>query len=292
MTREFDKYTGHEIDLLWNGHTHTEFCKHGDGAGAPLENYLEQAIASGFKKYSVTEHPPLPKGWLNDPVKMCQLAMPEDQLENYFLRVQKLKRYYHDRLTILSGLELDYLYGKESFTNNMIDSYSHWLDDAIVSVHFLPGRDGMYCIDWSPEDLQSNLLNYYGTMDNLVEHYYEHIEMAIQFAATLPFNHVRIGHMTLIDKFRRVLPEYDAEKCQVYLKRMLVLLKETGVGVDVNSAGLRVHTCGDFYIPEWFFHQCIQNGIEGVFGSDAHKPADVKSGWSWYKSAIDNYNKK
>lgn len=218
---------------------------------------------------------------------MNKLEMPADELESYFLMVERMKDVYQGTLDILSGLELDYLYGKESFTTKIVEQYQHRMDDAIVSVHFLPGRDGMYCIDWSSEDLTSNLLNYYGNMDNLIDCYYDHVELAIQFAATLPFKKVRIGHINLIQKFQRELPAFDMDKMNARLIRLLVLLKKTGVLVDVNTAGLRVPTCRAPYVPEWFISECIQNEIGLVFGSDAHKPSDVASGWNWYREVIE-----
>jgi len=68
--------------------------------------------------------------------------------------------------------------------------------------------------------------------------------------------------------------------------RLLPILAESGVGVDVNTAGQRKSTCGKAYAPEWFLAACAERGIELVFGSDAHRPDDVGAGWEWFAAAV------
>lgn len=85
--------------LKWDGHTHTQFCYH--GSDAPIEQYVERAIALGFQRYSVTEHPSLPIGWVNDRKLFDELGMPEHELEQYFQYVMNIKRNTKKRLKLL-----------------------------------------------------------------------------------------------------------------------------------------------------------------------------------------------
>ena len=45
-----------------DGHTHTEFCPH--GSGEEVEKFIQKAIQFGFTEYSITEHNPLPKQFM------------------------------------------------------------------------------------------------------------------------------------------------------------------------------------------------------------------------------------
>ena len=87
------------------------------------------------------------------------------------------------------------------------------------------------------------------------------------------------------EKFRLALPPIDQAQIRGRLTNILPILAECGVGVDVNTAGLRKSTCGIPYVPEWFMDACAERGIELVYGSDAHHPDDVGAGWEWFAAA-------
>jgi histidinol-phosphatase (PHP family) len=265
--------------LKWDGHTHTQFCRHGNPA--VMEDYIERAVAQGFERYTISEHPPLPAGWVDNKALMRELAMDEDELPDYLSAVEKAKAQYVDKLEVTVGLELDYLDGRTSYTEAILERWGGRLEDVLVSVHFLPGRGGIRCIDYTPEDFREGLLDYYGSMDTVVDVYYDHVEKAIEWASGLPMRK-RLGHINLIEKFRKALPPLDEAQMNRRLEKIIPLLLQHNVGLDVNTAGFRVKTIGTPYIPDWFLYRCREAGIPLVFGSDAHKPADAGAGWEWY----------
>ena len=269
--------------IKWDGHTHTQFCKH--GSDRPLREYAARAAALGFERYSVTEHPPLPDGWIDDPVLTPELAMDRSELPAYLAEAKAVKREFEGKIDVAVGLEMDYLYGKESFTEDVLAEAAPDLEDVIVSVHYLPGRGGMRCVDYKPEDFRDNLLSYYGSMEKVTEAYYDHVELAVRSAAGWRWRK-RLGHVNLIEKFRTALPLIDEAQIRERLERLLPLLVECGVGLDVNAAGLRKATCGKAYVPEWYMAACAERGVELVFGSDAHRPDEAGSGWEWYEQAM------
>ncbi|WP_168119674.1 histidinol-phosphatase HisJ [Paenibacillus sp. HB172176] len=272
--------------LKWDGHTHSQFCYH--GSSDRLEHYIENAVAQGFERYTISEHPPLPREWVNDALLMKELAMPKAELSLYMNEVLRLKREYEGKIEITAGLELDYLEGRFDFTEEIINEWQHSLEDVVFSVHFLPGVGGMRCIDFTTHDFRSHLLTYYGNMDELANAYYDHVEGAIEAASRLPVR-TRLGHVNLIEKFRTALPPIDQQLIEKRLRRLLPLLEEGGVGVDVNTAGLRVATCGKPYVPEWFLQQCLKRGISCVYGSDSHKPEQVGFGYDWFESQMKRF---
>lgn len=269
--------------LKWDGHTHTRFCYHGSDAAQEL--YLDRAIELGFERYTISEHPPLPQGWIADHDIWDELAMPEEELPLYMAYVQEMKRAYEGRIEVAAGLEFDYLPGRLDYTERMLDSWQDELEDVVYSVHYLPGRDGMRCLDFKAEHFKEQLLSYYGSMERVVNEYYDHVEAAIEWAARFPMRK-RIGHINLIEKFHQALPEIDESLIRSRLEGMLPLLVKSGVGVDVNTAGMRVATCGKPYVPDWFLAECVKLGIPCVYGSDSHKPEQVGFGWDWFEKQM------
>ncbi|MDB5084262.1 MAG: histidinol phosphatase [Bacilli bacterium] len=161
----------------WDGHTHTSFCKH--GSNAELDLYLDRAIDLGFRRYSITEHPPLPAAWVANPELMLELAMNEEELTHYMVYATNYKTKYEERIRIHVGLELDYLDHHEAFTLSMVDQWHDTLEDIVMSVHYLPGKNGMRCIDYTAVDFLEGLLAYYGSIDQVVDEYYNHVPRAI-----------------------------------------------------------------------------------------------------------------
>ncbi|WP_051318272.1 histidinol-phosphatase HisJ [Cohnella thermotolerans] len=271
------------MTIKWDGHTHTRFCYHGNDA--EMTEYVDRAIALGFERYSATEHPPLPDRWVPDEPLMAELAMPKDELPAYIEYALDMKKRYESRIELTVGLEMDYLQGNEAFSNELMKPYLDVLEDAVVSVHFLPGEGGMYCIDYTADDFRRNLLSAYGTMDSVAEAYFDHIEQSIAWASKLPMRK-RIGHPLLITKFRRELPPIDEALIRRRLDRIVGLLAQSGVGVDANMAGLRVPTCGQPYVTERFIRQCLAEGVEVVYGSDSHKPEQVGLGYERFEAML------
>lgn len=269
--------------LKWDGHTHTRFCYHGSSAEQPL--YLDRAIELGFERYTISEHPPLPAGLVPDEKLFAELAMPPEELPDYMAYAKEMKRRYEGKLEVTVGLELDYLPGQLDFTARIVDEWQQELEDVVYSVHYLPGTGGMRCIDYTADDFRRNLLAHYGSMDAVVNEYYDHVEEAVRWAAKLPMRK-RLGHINLIEKFRQELPEIDEALIRRRLEGILPLLAESSVGIDVNTAGLRVATCGKPYVPEWFLAACRKQGIPCIYGSDSHKPEHVGSGWDWYEQQM------
>jgi histidinol-phosphatase (PHP family) len=269
--------------LKWDGHTHTKYCKHGSPAGQ--EMYLDRAVQLGFERYTISEHPPLPYLWVNNEKLMAELAMSKEELPAYLDYAHSMKLKYAGVLDVTVGLEMDYLDGGEAFSDALLEPVLHRLEDVVVSVHYLPGAGGMRCIDYTPADFAEGLLSHYGHMDAVVNEYYDHVEKALEWAARLPIRK-RLGHINLIEKFRTELPEPDPALVERRLRGILPKLKESGAGIDVNVAGLRVATCGRAYVPEWFIRECVRLGIPCVYGSDSHKPEQVGFAWEWFKQAL------
>ncbi|MEF3353854.1 histidinol-phosphatase HisJ [Paenibacillus sp. GYB006] len=271
------------MQLKWDGHTHTQYCYH--GSSERQEMYIDRAIDLGFERYTLSEHSPLPVGLFKDTNLFKRLAMPIEELPLYFQYAKKMKLLYASKLDITVGLELDYLPAHLSFTERIVNDWHADLQDIIYSVHYLPGVEGIHCIDYTAESFREDILAFYGSMENVVNEYYDHVEAAITWVAQLPIRK-RIGHINLIEKFASELPSIDEKQVRTRLEGIIPLLIKSNVGLDVNTAGLRVKSCGKPYVLEWFLAECMKQGIACVYGSDSHKPEHVGTGWDWFVKHI------
>lgn len=59
------------------------------------------------------------------------------QMEVYLERLSQLKKEYDGQISILTGLETDFISGYEEETAAFLNTYGPSLDDGILSVHFL-----------------------------------------------------------------------------------------------------------------------------------------------------------
>ncbi|KGA96190.1 histidinol-phosphatase [Alkalihalobacillus alcalophilus ATCC 27647 = CGMCC 1.3604] len=257
--------------ILFDGHVHTPFCPH--GSKDSIHAYCEQAIKFGLTSISFTEHAPLPEGFV-DPVPLQDSAMSKENLPLYIKELTSIKRQYANQLKVNIGLEVDYIEGFEQETTSFLNEFGPYLDDSLLSVHFLKYNQNYTCIDYSPETFEQLTIEL-GSTEAVHELYYQTIEKSI--AAQLgPFKPKRIGHITLTQKFIKKFPtHYPFEK---RLETILPLVKEKGLAIDVNGAGTLKPLCGLTYPPLPIINKAAELQIPLIYGSDAHQIKGMMSG--------------
>ncbi|QAY66936.1 histidinol-phosphatase HisJ [Paenibacillus protaetiae] len=270
-----------------DGHTHTHFCYHGSGDHAEL--YVQNAIAQGFRTYSITEHPPLPEALTsripNGQALIDELAMPMKRLGEYLDMAESLREQYKDSIRLMAGLEVDYIPGMEQWTKGMLDECAGRLEDSLLSVHYLPGKGGWRCVDYTAEDFKEGLVDYYGSAERVYEAYYEAVEQSIDADLGL-YKPKRVGHLTLIHKFKDAAAPADPDCCNDAILRILDKVQAKGMELDVNLAGLYQPACREVYPPEWILREAVKRGIPLVYGSDSHNPGHVGRGYDVYEQLM------
>ena len=81
-----------------NYHTHTRLCRH---AGGAAEDYAAAAWQNSLDVLGFSDHAPFPDGRFG-------LRMQYDELEPYIRDLNRLKTEYQGRVSICSGLEIEY----------------------------------------------------------------------------------------------------------------------------------------------------------------------------------------
>ncbi len=227
-------------------HMHTPLCGHAQGQP---EAYARQAMAAGLEEIGFSDHAPFVHKV--DPT----VTMRKEQLPEYHRAIEEIRQRYAGQITILTALEADFLPGYEEQTRRLIEDYPY--DYIIGSVHFI----GDWGFDnpaersgWDRADIEQVYRDYYALLR--------------QSARSGLFN--IIGHPDLVKKFGH-RPEGDLadEVC-----RTAEVFRETGVAIEINTAGLR-KPIGEIYPSLEQLTIYRRAGVPICFGSDAHAPQQV-----------------
>ena len=258
--------------IRFDGHVHTPFCPH--GSDDPIEAYIERGIQLGLNGITFTEHAPLPANF-TDPAPEQDSAMRMDDMETYIETLTRLKSEYKNEIDIRIGLEVDYIAGYEEETRQFLATWGKYLDDAILSVHFLRFDSEYFCVDYSPE-MFARMIEKAGSLHAVYATYYNTVKRSIN-ADLGPYKPKRIGHITLVRKFQKQFPYEENNENDIL--EILELVKEKGYELDYNSAGLFKSLCGEAYPSAWIVNEAVKRGIPLIYGSDAHQAKDLGQGF-------------
>jgi len=227
-------------------HMHTPLCGH--AVGEPAE-YVKEGIAAGLKEMGFSDHAPLVSH--RDPT----ITMDFDQLPEYHKMIEDVQKRFAKDITIKIALESDYFPGLENKTKAIHDGYRY--DYIIGSVHYI----GKWGFD-DPKELPA----WKGKDINLV--YHQYYDLLRQSAKSGLFD--IIGHCDLVKKFGHRATEDMTDEVKATAK----VFKETGVAIEINTAGLRKPVKEMYPTLDCLRIYC-QAGVPLTFGSDAHAPKHV-----------------
>ncbi len=256
-----------------DGHIHSPYCPH--GSDDSFEQYIDAAISLGYQEISFTEHAPLPAGFI-DPTPDKDSGMNPDFLEPYIADLQKLKIKYKEKIKINIGLEVDYITHFENETTKFLNKFGQFLDDSILSVHFLHYQGNYYCLDFSVEEF-ARIISIYGNVDRVYKSYYETVQQSI-LSDLGPYKPNRVGHMTLVHKFQKKYP--SAADFSTDINQILDHIDNKKMTLDYNGAGINKQYCLEPYPPESIVKEAVKRKIPLIYGSDAHISRDLNQGYS------------
>jgi histidinol-phosphatase (PHP family) len=222
-------------------HLHTTFS---DGRSAP-EDYISRSVAAGISEIGFSDHLTLFKenqDWCMNPINV----------QEYIAYIRNLGRNTND-IIIKTGLEIDFIPGKEKETGQFLDNLD--LDYRIGSVHYL----GEKTVDLDPEFYLGN------NIDRLYELYFENVIGAVSSGL-----YDIIGHCDLI-RIYGYKPSFDPEPLY---RKLAQVMKENEVVFELNTNG-RNRPFGDFYPDRRFLHIFREENVPVCVNSDAHFPARV-----------------
>lgn len=237
-------------------HSHTEFC---DGR-AQMEAFAREAVRQGFTHYGFTPHSPIPV------FSTCN--MHRDNVPVFLGEVERIKGEYGDRVTFMSGMEVDYLGEQWGPSSDYFTSLP--LDYIIGSVHFIPAQNGeMVDIDGRYESFARKMKESFNDdIRYVVETFYR---QSIKMVEAGGFD--IIGHL---DKVGHNASHYHAgiedEPWYMALADELVdKVIESGVTVELNTKAYKEH--GRFFPSDRLLGRLVKAGVPIIVNSDAHVPA-------------------
>ena len=204
---------------------------------------------------AITEHLALPKEF--DPHN--HLSMPACDLEDYLVEVDLTAQRYPE-ITVVAGLEADYLKGREAETAAALADARGRADGArfvLGSVHFV----GDWAFDdphdvgeWDRRDVDAAWIEYFALWGDGVR--------------TGLFD--CMAHPDLPKKFGH-RPSFDTRELYAEAARVAA---EVGVLIEVSTAGLR-KPVGELYPGHELLVSFREAGVAVTVGSDAHEPVEV-----------------
>lgn len=265
-----------------DGHTHTEFCPHGKVDDTEL--LIKRAINLGFKEYSITEHAPLPDGIMKlsagDPEVWTTASIALSDVDNYFKRMNSLRKKYASDIVIHIGFELDYFSEFEGWTRDFLNEYGPQTDDGVLSVHFLEGQDGLRGIDYSFEEYKIGVVDYLGSFEKAQKLYYQKVLASLE-ADLGSWKPKRLGHISLCQKFEQFFEEttdYSPKNIEL-VHTLLTRVQQEKYSLDLNTAGFYKQGYQQSYPQVWITEKANKLGIPFVYGSDTHALSDVGQGY-------------
>jgi histidinol-phosphatase (PHP family) len=156
------------------------------------------------------------------------------------------------------GLEVDYVPGAEDRTANLIDQRE--LDYVLGSVHFVGDR--------AVDDAEWDIWEEQGDPDTVWRRYFETLGEAARSGL---FD--VLAHPDLVKMWGRGKPQPDRDP-RFYYEPAVEAIAESGVAVEVSTAGLRKPTAEIYPAPE-LAAMCVEAGVAFALSSDAHVPGDV-----------------
>ena len=227
-------------------HTHTPLCRHATGNPTEL---AAQALRLGLKEMGFSDHAPMPQDNFDD------WRMRAADLDQYVAAVEQARR-DHPTLVIKLALEVDYLPGCEDWVRDLAARYP-W-DYFIGSVHYVSDS-------WAIDN-PAEIARWKGREPIEVwTAYFERLTMAAESGL---FD--IIGHADLCKKFAF----YPRQDCTPLFTRFLKTVKQHGLAIEINTAGLR-KDCHEIYPSPRIVQIAAQFGVPICFGSDAHAPNEV-----------------
>ena len=251
--------------MVGNYHSHCKYC---DGLGEP-EEFVRSAIRQGLSFYGFSSHAPLGE-------YSCSLMDPI-HLKDYVQEIKRLKKKYNNQITLLLGLEIDFIPGVMGPHSSVFQNIE--LDYTIGAVHYVGfNKDGSpMSVDNSTEIFQRGLQEvFYNNYKNLFRRYFMLIRQMLQ---EQPPNIV--AH---IDKITRhnVDNIFFSEKESWYqeeIDKTLSCIKKTGSVIEFNTRGLYTGKHPRPYPSISILEKIKKLGIRLMINTDAHRPDEITQGY-------------
>jgi histidinol-phosphatase (PHP family) len=218
---------------------------------ANAERYRELATARGIAELGVSEH-------------IYRFTQALDIWQHPFWReyahddIDEYCEFVREHTDLRLGIEADFIPGAEDRIANLLDACD--FDYVVGSVHFL--RD---------HALDMNDYSVWGSGRSAKDIWRAYFLALGEAARSGMFDILAHPDLVKVWGSQRPLPEGDLRR---YYELALDGIAESGVAIEVSTAGLRKHV-QEIYPAPAFLEMCVEAGAPVALSSDAHRPEDV-----------------
>lgn len=242
------------LDTRLDCHMHSTYS---DGSHT-IEQVTRSAAEKGLTTIAVTDHMPLPFA--------TRYAMDRDRLDNYRQEISREQSRFDGKLTILSGLEMEFIPQHRQWIKEIAGL--GW-DMLLVSIHGIMAEDRHHMVNGREDEFIKTLEEVFnGDIQAFCARYFS----LIQEAVSTGWFHVA-AHLDVIKKHNLDNTYFD-ETSPWYrdlIRRTLEAMADSRVRLEINTNGIN-HPAGAPYPSEWVIREAGAMGIPLILGSDAHSP--------------------
>ena len=244
---------------------HTHSTNSPDGNSSP-EEMLKTAMEKGFSAYALTDHCEVNR-WFS----IEHYGMEPNEYDTYdfgadFEKSMKqntaLKEKYAGKINFLCGIEL----GQAPFDFGLSEAIvsDKRLDFVIGSIHQIKAKDDFAFLDYSKNDIDKLLTDYYDDMYSLCKWN----KFDILGHITYPLRYIEGDNGIKV----------DMSKYEEIIRLCFKTLIENGKGIEINTSGLR-QAYGQAFPNLYWVKMLREMGGEFLsLGSDAHTAEDLGKG--------------
>ncbi len=239
-------------------HVHPYYSLDGHGT---IRDYCLKAKEIGIKGIGFTPHLELDpqRREIDDKVRLGDriVSMRSDWIDVYLKDIEEARREFPE-LIIKAGLEVGYTEESEEEIARILSNYR--LDYILGAIH---------CLDHISITSKNEYMDYFknASVKRYCADYFYLLEKAIRSGLF-----EIIAHFDVYKKFG--LSYYGKElllTAEPYIKPILELMREKGIGLEINTAGLR-REIRDIYPGEELLRKAKGIGVRVIsIGSDAHE---------------------
>lgn len=250
--------------MNFNLHTHTRFC---DGKADP-EAYALKAIELGFHTLGFSGHAPVPFD--------NHFSIKEEELEAYYIEIERISKKYQYELTVLCSLEIDYIPG---ITKSFLDFQKQGhLDYIIGGVHLVKNQDKnnskLWFIDGPLQETYDKGLAmvFDSNPRKAVEAYFHQLQEMI---ATQNLDIIAHFDKIKMHNKDRYFSEEESWYKELVWKNLKYIQAHTDCIVEVNTRGIYKKRSDTLFPGEEILEQIHHLNIPITLSSDAHIPEEL-----------------
>lgn len=265
------------MKLTANYHTHTALCGHAVGMSA---DYLKEAVDYGYSEIGMSDHGPIPRSFMSmeDYVYNWLERQMDERIfeEEYLPDLAKAKETFGSKLTIRTGLEIEYLPGHDDYYRGLLTKVEYLL----LGVHYFV----------TPHGIQNTYMPV--TKDDIFN-YADAVEAALSTGFFKVFVHPDLFLIEYKDAFGNLMFDQTAE---VVSRRIIEACILHNVPLEINLGGVRKGRLPgrldvDYLYPRRSFWKIVEQYPDAkvILGCDAHRPSEladvsIKEGFAFANS--------